>query len=117
MSKMHGFSNKFSNTAKRWGMGAFRSQRPFTFNIGDMKFRDLAKLWIFKLIMKKSNFKKSGHFSDVIIITSPKNVTKMSQKFSILGLPPIKISGYASGVCNCVFYPDPSERWVSSISK
>jgi len=32
-------------------------QRPLTFNIGDLKLCDLAKLWIFKLIMKKSNFK------------------------------------------------------------
>jgi len=38
--------------------------------------------------MAKSNFKKQlwRHFSDVIVITSPKNVTKLtSQNFSILG--------------------------------
>jgi len=46
--------------------------------------------------MNKSNFKKSNHFSDVIIIASPKNIIKLtSQNFSILD-PPIKISGYAS---------------------
>jgi len=56
MSKMHYFSNKFSKVAKRWG--ALRLQRPSTFNIGDLKFRDLAKLCFFKLIMTKSNFKK-----------------------------------------------------------
>jgi len=50
MFKMHYFSNKFSKIAKRWGG---------TFNIGDLKFRDLAKLWFFKLIMTKSNFKKN----------------------------------------------------------
>jgi len=37
MSKMHYFSNKFSNIAKRWGF------RLLTFNIGNLKFRDLAK--------------------------------------------------------------------------
>jgi len=41
MSKMHYYSNKFSKVAQRWG--AFRHQRPLTFNIGDLKFRDLAK--------------------------------------------------------------------------
>jgi len=40
-------------------MGLFAPQRPFTFNIGTLKQRDLAKLWILKLTMKKSNFKKS----------------------------------------------------------
>jgi len=49
---------------------------PLTFNIGDLKFRDLAKLCFFKLIMTKSNFKKF---------------------FFQFGTPlPIKISGYAS---------------------
>jgi len=50
---------------------------------------DLAKLWIFKLIMTKSNFKNQlcRIFSGVINITSQKNVTKiMLQNFSILGL-------------------------------
>jgi len=43
MPKMHYFSNKFSKIAKRY-IGAFRPQRPLTFNICDMKFRDLVKL-------------------------------------------------------------------------
>jgi len=30
--------------------GAFRLQRPLTFNIGDLSFYDLAKLWFFKLL-------------------------------------------------------------------
>jgi len=34
-------------------------KRYWGLNIRDLKLRDLAKLWIFKLIMKKSNFKKS----------------------------------------------------------
>jgi len=43
--------------------------------------------------MMKSNFKKS-HFSDVIVITSPKNVTQLTpQEFSLWPLL-IKISGY-----------------------
>jgi len=53
---MHYFSNKFSKIAKRC-MGAFRPQRLLIFNIGDLKFRDLAKEWFLKLIMTKSNFK------------------------------------------------------------
>jgi len=45
--------------------------------------------------MTKSNYRKISY--DVIIIASPKNVTKLtSQDLSILGLPLIKISGYAS---------------------
>jgi len=43
-------------------------QRSLTFNIGDLKFRDLAKLWTFKLIMKKSNFKKISY--DVNLVAS-----------------------------------------------
>jgi len=39
-------------------MGDLHPQRLLTFNIGDLKFRDLAKLCFFKLIMTKSNFKK-----------------------------------------------------------
>jgi len=81
---MHCFSNKFSKIAKRWELSV--SNAPFTFNIGDLKLRDLAKLWIFKQIMKKLNFKKyvMTSFSDVIIITSPKkchqnNVTQFFQ--------------------------------------
>jgi len=58
MSKMHYFSNKFSNIVKRWGLSA-PMQRPLTFNIDDFKLRDLATLWFFKLIMTKSNFKKT----------------------------------------------------------
>jgi len=49
--------------------GALRPQRPLTFNIGEPKFRDMAKLYFFKLItyMTKSNFKNSY---DVISVTS-----------------------------------------------
>jgi len=38
---------------------AHRPQRPLIFNIGDLKLRDLTKLWFYKLIATKSNFKKS----------------------------------------------------------
>jgi len=41
MSKMHYFSNIFSKIAKRWGL--FAPQHLLTFNIGDLKFRNLAK--------------------------------------------------------------------------
>jgi len=42
MSKMHYFSNKFSKIAKRWWL-PLPPQRLLTFNVGDLKFRDLAK--------------------------------------------------------------------------
>jgi len=43
MSKTHCFSNKFQKSPiKRWWL--LRPQRPITFNIGDLKLRDLAKL-------------------------------------------------------------------------
>jgi len=41
MFKMHRFSNKFSKIAKRLGISP---QRSLTFNIGDLKLRDLIKL-------------------------------------------------------------------------
>jgi len=59
MSKIHYFSNKFSKIAKRWVLSVPSGQRPISFDVGDLKLRDLAKLWFFKLIMVKSNFKKS----------------------------------------------------------
>jgi len=40
MTKMHYFSNKFSKVAST---GVFRPQRLLIFNIGDLKFRNLAK--------------------------------------------------------------------------
>jgi len=84
--KMHYFSNKFSKKCQ--ALGALRPQRPTIFNFGELKLRNLAKLWFFKLFMTKSNFKNQSwrHVSDVIAITSQKNVTKItSQNFSILG--------------------------------
>jgi len=57
---MYYFSNKFSKMA-------LRTQRPLAFNIDDLNFHDLAKLWFFKLIMTKSNFKNCY---DVILVTS-----------------------------------------------
>jgi len=41
MSKMDYFSDKFSKIAKCWGL--FARQRRLTFNIDDLKFRDMAK--------------------------------------------------------------------------
>jgi len=38
---MHYFSNKFSKIAKRWGLSA--PSASLIFNIGDLKFCDLAK--------------------------------------------------------------------------
>jgi len=65
MSKMHYFSNKFSKIAKRWGLSA---PSPLTFDVGDLKLRDLTKLWFFKLIMMKSNLKKISF--DIISVAS-----------------------------------------------
>jgi len=63
MSKMHYFRNKFS--------GALRLQLYLTFDIGDLKLHNLAKLCFFKLIVTKLNFKKSVMYN-VIVNTSPK---------------------------------------------
>jgi len=38
-------------------MEALRPQHPLIFSIGNLKLRDLAKLWFSKLILTKSNFK------------------------------------------------------------
>jgi len=54
MSTKPSFSNKFSKIAKHWGLPP---QRLLIFNFGDLKLRNLAKLWFFKLIMTKSNLK------------------------------------------------------------
>jgi len=69
---MHYFSNKFSKIAKRWALTA--PQRSFVFNMGDLNLGDLTKLWFFKLIVMKSNFKNHlwRHFLDFIAIPSPK---------------------------------------------
>jgi len=45
-----------------------------TINIGVLKFRDLAKLWFFELIVTKSNFKK------IVMISSPLRHRKTSPK-------------------------------------
>jgi len=88
MSKLHCISNKFSIIAKRH----------LIFNIEYLKLRNLAKLWLFKLIMKKSNFKKIGY--DVILVTllSLRHQNNVIKNFHFaLPLPPsIKMSGYAS---------------------
>jgi len=46
---MHYFSHKFSKFAKR--MEPLHPKRPFSFDFGDLKLRDLAKLRFFKLFM------------------------------------------------------------------
>jgi len=54
---MHYFCSKFSKIAKRWKL--FAPQHSLIFDIVGLKLRDLAKLYFFKLIMKKFNLKKS----------------------------------------------------------
>jgi len=54
MSKMHYSNNKFPK------IGVLRLQHLLTFDFDGLQLHDLAKLlWFFKLIMTKSNFKKS----------------------------------------------------------
>jgi len=57
MSKMHYFSNKFSKISKR------PPQRLLTFNISDLKFRDLAKLRFIQADYDKIEYQK-------IVVTS-----------------------------------------------
>jgi len=54
---MHYFNNKFSKIAKRWELSA--PSAPLIFTFGELKLRNFAKLCFFKLIMTKSNFKKT----------------------------------------------------------
>jgi len=49
-------------------MGALCPQRPLIFKIGDVKVRNLPKLWFVKLVMTKSNYKKISF--DIISETS-----------------------------------------------
>jgi len=55
-----------TNSHKQSSAGGW--ERPFTFDFGDLKLRDLAKLWFFKQIMTKSYFKRIIY--DVILVTS-----------------------------------------------
>jgi len=48
-------------------MGALRPQCSLIFNFGELELCNLAKLWFFKLIMSKSNFKKINY--DVFLVT------------------------------------------------
>jgi len=62
MPKIHYFSNKFS---KMSSAGNSPPQRPLIIDFGDLKLCNVGKSYFFKLIMTKSNFKKSvthGHY-------------------------------------------------------
>jgi len=93
MSKMHYFSNKFSKSCKALG-----AENPWIFDFDDLKLRDLAKLWVFILIVTKSNLQKSVissfQWCRRYYVTEKCHQTNAS-RFSVLN--PIKISGYASG--------------------
>jgi len=54
MSKMHYFVTNFQKSPST---GALRPQHPLTFDFDDLKLRNLAKLWLFKLIMTNRNIK------------------------------------------------------------
>jgi len=57
MSKSHYFSNK--NFKNRRTLGALRVRPNFRYWWSNLKLRNLAKLWIFKPIMSKSNLQQS----------------------------------------------------------
>jgi len=71
MFEIRYFNNKFSKIAKRWRLCVPNASLISDF--GDLKLRDLLKTG-FQTDMTKSNLKNQlrGHFSDVIIITTPK---------------------------------------------
>jgi len=87
MSKMHYFNDKFLKIFKRWRFLDFSTRK--TFHIGDLKFRDLAKVWFFKLIMIKSKSKKQLWHYQLY-------VTKITSQFFPILASPNKISGYTS---------------------
>jgi len=64
MPKMHYFSNKFSKIAKRWGLSA---TAPLIFGFGDLKLRDVAKLYFFQADYDKIELHKISY--DVILVT------------------------------------------------
>jgi len=75
-------------------MGALRRQRHLIFDFGDLQLRNLAKLWFFKLIMTKPNFKNSPMTSSLL---RHQNWHQNSfTKIFHFGLLPIKIAGYDS---------------------
>jgi len=65
-------------------------------NIGDLKLRDLAKLQIFKQIIKKLNFKKIS-YDVIVVMSSSLGHRKTSPKYRHK-IFPFKISGYANVV-------------------
>jgi len=76
MSKMHYFSNTFSKIAK-----PKIKNSPLTFNFGDLWSSVIWSNCVFSSWLWH-------HFSDVINITSPKNVTKITSQFFPIWAPP-----------------------------
>jgi len=81
MSKMRYFSNKFSKIANL--------QRLLTFNFDDLTLRDLPKLCFSYWLWQNRTLKNQlwCHYSDVIVITSPKIHQANDTRFFIL--PPL----------------------------
>jgi len=108
MSKMHYFSTEFFKIAKRESrqtlksLEAFRPQLSLTFDFGDLKLHDLAKLCFFKLTMTKSNFKKSVMMSfqwRYYHYVLEKRHQTTHKIFHFCPPPsPIKSFGYTSGI-------------------
>jgi len=91
MSKMHYYTAD-TNFQKSPNVGSPPPpQHPLIFDFRDLKLRDLAKLCIFKLIMRKFNLKNQlwRHY-----ITDKRHETNVT-KFFHFGPLIIKISGYA----------------------
>jgi len=76
-------------------VGAFRPLLSLTFDAGNLKFHDLVFQTDYDEIELKNQLCR--YFNDVIIITLPKSITKItSQNFSFGSPSPIKISGFAN---------------------
>jgi len=109
MPKIHYFSTNFWKSPSAGAWGTFYLPVPLNF-FRDLKLRYLAKeffllklryfVFFSKWLWRNQNLTKQlrRHFSDVIVIASTINVTKLtSQDIFYFRLLPIKISGCARG--------------------
>jgi len=81
MSKMRYFNNKFSKIAKRWRLCSCGAQLPLRFWWPEVAW--FAQKWFFKRFMANSSFESNQlwrHFSDVIVITTPKTSPNLRHK-------------------------------------
>jgi len=88
MPKMHYCSTNFQKSPS-----AEDSQHPvllIIFDFSDLKLSDVTKFGFLSWLWRNRTSKNQlwRHFNDIMSIMSSKNVTKMSQNFSILVSPP-----------------------------